>query len=274
MEEKATNASVEEVEVLMPGFKEALETPDKEVLKEDDLEDDEDSQEEGNQSKEEPKQQEKEVEKDSEEGQPDDQKKDVASAISKANAKTQAELETIAKLMQGKPELQEKLKEENEKLYNKLTQRMPDIFKPVEEVKAEEKASNLSKMLESLINSQEEKEMEAWRESNKLTKADFDTRKEDFRNYAITLVDEGMVKNWKQALDIAGQITFPHLAGSPVDEGKLNKISGQTVSTGKSTPEKSGYTSEELQIMKDNDLSEEEYETIQKGNVLPPGLFN
>ena len=284
MTKKAINdVTAEEVDMLVPGFKEALETPDDKVIDKPE-EDDEDSQG-GNQSEEgenedeekgdegaEEDSSQKEGQKDSpkEEGQPGT---DVAAAISKANAKTQGELDAIAKLMQGKPELLEKLKEENESLYNKLEKRMPEVFRPIEEVKAEDKAGKLSAMLENLLKSQEDQEMDVWRKSNKITKADFDERKEQQREYAITLVDEGLVPDWKKALDVAGRIVFPHLSGKPVDETKLKKMGGQNISVGKTLPSKSEYTQEELRIMKDNNLTEEEFATYQRGNLMPPGIF-
>jgi hypothetical protein len=271
--------TTDEVDMLVPGFKEALETPDEEVTG-DSVEDSEDSaseeEDEGNPVEDGEDEDSEVVEKDppseeKETGQPDDKK--VAAAISKANAKTQSELEAIAKLMQGKPELLEKLKNENEKLFNKLQKRLPDVFREPEEVQAEEKVGKLTKMLESVLRSEEDRELDLWRESNSLTKADFSSRQEELREYAITLVDEGLVPNWRRALDVAGQIVFPHLSGKPVNREKLSSMKGQGASTGKTTPKGSGYSAEEMRIMKDNSLTEEEYESFQKGSLLPPDIF-
>jgi len=275
MKDKSTNeVTVDEVNDLMPGFKEALEAPEEKVIEKEEVKP-EDSPKGGQPKvKAEPKinevKEEVVIEKDSPKGgQPNPE---VAAAISKANAKTQSELETIAKLIQGKPELLEKLKGENEKLFNKLQTRLPDVFKPVKEVKAEEKAEKLSKMFESLLKDQENKEMDAWRTANKITEADFNERQELFRENAITLVDEGIVTDWKKALDISGKISFPHLNGKTVDVGKLNKLEGENISVGRTVPEKREFSNEDFIVMKQNNLTEDEYVKLQGESLTPPGL--
>jgi hypothetical protein len=216
--------------------------------------------------------------KDSDKGQPvkvepkaDD--KEIAAAISKANEKTSRELDLVAGLLRDNPEKLQELQEKEPKLFEKLQRRIPDLVIPEKEDETPAKVSKLSEMLKALVKKDEERDFEDWRDMNGIADADFKERKAILEDNARTLYDEGVVKDWNQAIHFAGKIVFPHLDTKPVDNTKLSKLRGQSSTPSKVAPAKSGMSEEDYAIMKREGMTEDDYKKTQTDEIFAPGII-
>lgn len=207
-------------------------------------------------------------------GQPDVNKESIQSAISQANEKTMKNLEEVVAMLPV--EKLAELEESNPHLFNKLKQRIPEVLENKETyVPSDNKADKLEALLETILEAQEQSQIETWRESNKITKEDYLKRKQEFEETAKTLLELDKISDFDQALRLAGEIHFPHLVSTPVDISKLNKIQGQSVNTSNMAPSLTGgeFSDEDYSIMKRNSMTEDEYKAAMKGEIFAPDIL-
>lgn len=220
------------------------------------------------------------VVKDSDEGQPDKEEEkvysasEVASAISKANETSQQNLEMVLGLLKDNPEKLAELEKANPKLVQKLRNRSPELFEQPKEDEAT-KSYNLEALVTKLIDSQEKQDFEEWRKANKVSSADYTAAQKEHMEIAKTLYDNKLLPTWKQAIEHAGKIVFPHLNGKSVDNEKLKRINGQVNSVGTSVPSDSDdFDATDEYLMKKTGMSKEQFKKAQSGEIIAPGIEN
>jgi len=272
---------INELEDFLPGLKDAVEKPDEDLIKAeaadkaDDVEDDDDSDDEEPIKEEDEDDDEEEEEspediEDEEDEEPQKSEEDVEEEETPESAGTNAVLE----LLKNNPEKLEQLRNENPELVKKLEAQFPGALE-VEASPQDAEKDELVSLLNTFLEKEENKAIEAWRKKKKITKEDFAKREAELKKQIKVLMNSGLADSVEVGLSVMGPVIFPHTAEAPVDENKLKKIKGKKGGKPSSiSPGNSGSLSKiDKKVMKQAGIKDEkEYKNIQSGPLQVPGL--
>lgn len=203
-------------------------------------------------------------------GQPnnDDMNREIDSRVSKGVEKANDSVQKLLDIVSMRPENIEAIKESQPELFEELQKRFPGKFDVEVEAPEDARKSKQVRAAEMLLKLAGKQTIDKWAEKHGISPEDLSVRQKDLLADADTL--QVMTGDFESAVEMAGQIHFPHIKSPGMNNQKVTQIAGQTAKTSHHNPmNDDGFDDEDRTVMRQHGLNETDYKEAIGGFQLP-----
>ena len=203
-------------------------------------------------------------------GQSDDDEvnREIDSRVQKGVEQANGTVQKLLDIVSTNPENIEAIKESQPELFEELQKRFPGKFDMKVETQEEKQKSKQVRAAEMLLELAGKQTIQKWANEKGITPEDLAVREKKMLEDADVL--QAMTKDYAEAIDLAGQMNFPHLKSDGVNTSKVNEVAGQSAKTNHHNPMKADdFDDTDRTVMRQHGLKEADYKEAIDGFQLP-----